>query len=361
VIKNLPQMTDLETYVDLASHPTSTILFATDDFFAVAENLLVPKEPHFDPTTYTPQGKEMDGWETRRKRIPGHDFVILKVLRGRVVGLVLDTAFFTGNHVPAVSVQVWDGPLELPPRTSIRGSCAPPSLVHQVDEETRGWKYLIPTTPLHPGYPETRKTVVRIQESEPVTYIRLNAFPDGGIARLHVYGIVEAPQRGSGWVDIACLDVGGRALQWSNAHYGTPMRLLAPGRSTGMHDGWETARNPNRPPIFTQDEKGELNVKGFDWAILKMGMVEHVKKIVVDTNHYKGNFPESVVLLYSDQDPSTPVESLTWKVLLPRQKLGPHQEHVFETLAEHDRVSFIKVEMIPDGGISRLRVFAYLE
>jgi allantoicase len=353
---------ELETFVDLASHPTAAILFATDDFFAEAENMIQPSEPVFDPQAYTPEGKLMDGWETRRKRIQGHDFAILRCVRGRLVGVVFDTAYFTGNHVPAVSLQGWDGPLELEPRTSVRGSCATPEQVQKVDQLTQDWKVLVPVTPLQPGYPETRKTVVRLEGTEPVTYVRVNLFPDGGLARLRLYGVVEPPQeRVRGWVDVACSDTGGRALQWSNAHYGTPMRLLAPGRSTGMHDGWETARNPQRPYIFTKDAQGELQVQGYDWAILKMGMVEPIRRVVVDTNHYKGNYPESVRLWYSDQDPSTPLESLEWKVFLERQKLGPHQEHLFEQLKPHDRVSFLKVDMIPDGGISRLRVYAHVE
>merc|ERR1719347_2580485 len=102
------------------------IIFATDDWFAEAENLL-SSEAAVWREGFTEQGKWMDGWETRRKRIPGHDWCIVKLgLSGTVHGVELDTSFFTGNFTPRASVQgacLSSGPALLP-RKEGRGKAA---------------------------------------------------------------------------------------------------------------------------------------------------------------------------------------------------------------------------------------------
>lgn len=83
------------------------MLFATDDWFAFCENMIATGNPVFIPGKFTDFGKWMDGWETRRKRIPGHDWAIIKLgAPGTVAGVEVSTAFFTGNHSPRVSIQV---------------------------------------------------------------------------------------------------------------------------------------------------------------------------------------------------------------------------------------------------------------
>ena len=214
------------------------------------------------------------------------------------------------------------------------------------------WTTILNISDLKPGVPETRHNYFKVQDDKRYTHIRLNCFPDGGIARLRVFGNV-APE----WdkiqspCDLALISHGGKTVSWSNAHYGSPMRLLERGRSTGMHDGWETgnhkflilARNPRRPKVYQLDNKGMLNFVGHEWCIVKLAKPCSIQKVVIDTNHYKGNFPESFVLEYTmDED----FEKAEWKVLIPRSKLSPHVEEEFEKLDSNNDARFVKLTMV---------------
>lgn len=183
-------------------------------------------------------------------------------------------------------------------RKSVRGSKASEADFEDVGKlKSDEWTTILKSTPLRPGVPETRHHFISIDSKDRFTHIRLNLYPDGGIARLRVYGIVIPDWTTiTGTIDFASLGLGAKALSWSNAHYGSPMRLLAPERSTGMHDGWETARNPNRPAIFKLGADGMIEQKSSEWAIIQLGKPCTVQKIIVDTNHYKGNYPESCMI-----------------------------------------------------------------
>jgi len=92
------------------------VLFSTDDWFAAADNLIESADPIFIVDKFTEFGKWMDGWETRRKRIPGHDWAIVRLgMPGIIQGIELSTAFFTGNFTPRVSIQVRALHAGLPP------------------------------------------------------------------------------------------------------------------------------------------------------------------------------------------------------------------------------------------------------
>jgi allantoicase len=225
------------------------------------------------------------------------------------------------------------------------GGCALESDIKRIDCETKEWVKVIEKE-LKPGYPETRYNIFPI-ETKNTRFIRLNIFPDGGIARFKAFGVIKKELKGL--CDIACVENGARAIEWSNAHYGTPMCLLSKLKSTGMHDGWETARNPNRPRIYTVTN-GLLNMVGADWCIIELACKGRVEKIIVDTNHYKGNSPESVMIEYYDGQ---------WKVLLERVKVKPHQEHEF--VVNGVVADKVKLTMFPDGGVSRLRIFAQVD
>jgi allantoicase len=169
---------------------------------------------------------------------------------------------------------------------------------------------------------------------------------------LRVFGtVVPNWDNLKGIVDLAALQNGGKALEFSNAHYGHPMRMLAPNRSTGMHDGWETARNPDRPAVYKMVD-GMIEMVGRDFAIISLGHSGMVERIIVDTNHYKGNYPESCLIEYSSE-----IEKPVWKVLVDRVKLGAHKEHEFKVLSGNEKVALVKITIFPDGGVSRLRVF----
>ena len=259
------------------------VIFATDEFFAVADNLLKREAPVYDPSAYCSQGKVMDGWESRRRRQPGHDWSVIRLAyRGTIAGIEVDTAFFTGNFAPRISIEAANVPDystdehdEWMPGSfdrfeqggGIRGSKASRELVTKAraacDEHT--WHTLVPESPLNPGYPESRMHYFAVLDPStkklPFTHIRLNYFPDGGVARLKVYGSVSVnferdvfgrlkPSEPVPLMDLASMALGGRGLACSNKHFGVPRNLLKPGRGLDMGDGWETARHLERPAII---------------------------------------------------------------------------------------------------------------
>lgn len=210
------------------------------------------------------------------------------------------------------------------------------------------WSTLVPLTALGAGYPETRSNIFRVTDTGVVTHLRLNMGPDGGIARLRVFGqVVVSPSifptlsAGKGRdMDLAAVQHGGQAVACSNAHYGHPRNLIAPGRGLVMGDGWETARQPSRPAVYEKGPDGLMLLPGYDWALLRLGCEGLLTSLEVDTNFYKGNYPESCMVETACLG-DCPAEQLTseelqeaaagggWKVLLPRTRLGPGAQHYF--------------------------------
>lgn len=300
----------------------SRVVFATDEFFAAKERLIEPQEPVFIEGKFDDHGKWMDGWESRRKREPGHDYCVIRLgVPGIIHGFNVDTSHFTGNYPPEISIEACvsedkvpdDGWIELVPRTGIAGDAH-----HYLD--ARG------------------NTVF--------THVRLHIYPDGGVARLRIFGEIRADLAGvDGYVDLAAVEHGGRPLSCSDEHYGSVHNLLAPGRGMNMGDGWETARR--RGP-------------GNDWVIIALGQPGVIERAEIDTAHFKGNYPDRVsleaALFDSDADASN--DSSAWRTLLPESKLKMDQQHYFEEeLADVGDVSHVRVSIYPDGGISRVRLF----
>lgn len=308
--------------VDLASERIGgRALAASDDFFAEKENLLKPGRGVFIEDKYTDRGKWMDGWESRRKRVPGHDWCVIRLgLAGVIRGVDVDCNHFLGNAPAFVSIDAGpspDGP----------------------------WTEILPRSPVNPG----AQNLFGVASAAVWTHVRLNIHPDGGVARFRVYGDV-APDWSSvkpgQLVDLAALQYGGRAVACSDMFFSSMTNLLMPGRSANMGDGWETRRR--RGP-------------GHDWVILQLGKPGIVRKLEVDTNHFKGNFPDTCSL-DGCHAPGQAVDVLTWpnftwKELLPRQKLQAHAQRVFENeLVDIGPVSHVRLNIHPDGGVSRLRV-----
>src|SRR5215208_4252174 len=101
---------DFASRADLASARLGgRAVFTNDDFFAPRANLLKPEAPVFIAGKFTSRGKWMDGWESRRRRVPGHDWCVLRLgVRGSVRGFDVDTSFFTGNYPSHCSVDALD-------------------------------------------------------------------------------------------------------------------------------------------------------------------------------------------------------------------------------------------------------------
>ncbi|HXU34529.1 MAG TPA: allantoicase [Thermoanaerobaculia bacterium] len=326
-------MTDFTDLVDLAAERLGgAVLAANDEFFAPKENLLKAAEPVFIEGQYTDVGKWMDGWETRRRREPGHDWAILRLgLPGIPRGVVVDTRHFRGNYPESCSIDA----------AVVEGYPAPAELT------AADWREILPLSPLEGNAPNVFPLPSALGR---VTHLRLNIYPDGGVARLRVHGEVVpdwARLAGRGEIDLAGVENGGRVLSCSDMFFGNRHHLILPGPSLGMHDGWETKRR--RGP-------------GHDWAIVRLGRRGRLERAEVDTSHFKGNAPGSFVLEGCDASGSTAGEPATqslsdWREILPRTALRPHTRHLFDDLAADGPFTHVRLSIYPDGGVARLRLF----
>ena len=304
------------------------VVFATDDFFADKSRLIDPAEPVFIADRYDDNGKWMDGWESRRKREPGHDYCIVKLgVPGVIHGFDIDTSHFTGNFPPHVSINACVSREEIP-------------------GDDAHWQELLPKVELEGD----SHHLMPVDDGHAFTHLRLNIFPDGGIARLRVYGEAR-PERsetdGNEIIDLLAIENGGRALLCNNEHFGSMHNLNAPGQGINMGDGWETARR--REP-------------GNDWVILALGFPGSIEKVEIDTAHFKGNYPDRAAIQaarLTDADlADMEAASENWPILLPESKLDMDRQHSFsDELRDTGVVSHVRLSIFPDGGISRLRLY----
>jgi allantoicase len=316
--------------VDLASQRLGgRVLHANDEFFAEKENLLKDEAAVWDAARYTDRGKWMDGWESRRRRTPGHDYCVVALgAPGIVRGLDVDTSHFKGNYPAACSVETASAP------------------AGTAWDAIRGWTEILPRTELRGD----ARNLFPIADGSRVTHVRLHIFPDGGVARLRVFGDV-APDwsalaaRGEP-VDLAALVNGGLVLGASDSFFGSYQKLLMPGHPSGMHDGWETKRSRRT---------------GFDWAIVRLGNRGVIERAEVDTGWFKGNFPDLCAIETCDA-PGASFESLVegsraWTPLVPETKLRADESRTFASLAHAEAATHARLRIFPDGGVGRLRLF----
>ncbi|XP_061478825.1 probable inactive allantoicase isoform X2 [Rhineura floridana] len=315
------------------------ILFATDDFFAPAENLLKKQRPVFHADLFTEYGKWRDGWETRRKRIPGHDWCIIQLgVPGIIYGFEADTSYFAGNCAPWISVQAACLKPEEVPALPARGNRIGTAAS---DEELRAakemrsdeWTSLVLISEIKSGNLDTGHNYFIVTSKQRWTHLRLNIYPDGGIARLKVYGTMlgEWPLSGLNHLsDLVAMVNGGVCVGYSDTQFGHPGNILGIGKSKSMKDGWETGRNLQRPPVLKVDDKGVLLLPGSEWAVFRLGHSGVITHIEIDTSHFKGNFPDTFKLeacILSIQEENecvtqkwTPKQSPKWNILLPATK-----------------------------------------
>lgn len=322
--------------VDLAADITGTFaLDATDDYFAPREALLRPWPPEWREGEYTDRGKWMDGWESQRRREPGHDHCTVRLgTPGRIHGLLVDTTHFKGNAPQAVWLEGCEAPHTAGPR----------------ELDAAGWVELLPRTPVQPDHPNA---LALPRVSGRTTHVRLHIDPDGGVARLRVYGEVVPDERTfwrEGAVDLAAVENGGTIAAASDQFFGPPSNLLLPGRGVNMGDGWETRRR--RTP-------------GSDWCAIRLGRRGLLDRLEVDTHFFKGNAPQAVLVEALDAAGLSPSELEArlrspsgWEVLVGKTPLVQHRRHVLEP----DRpmaVTHLRVHIFPHGGVNRLRAFGH--
>ncbi|KAG1809352.1 galactose-binding domain-like protein [Suillus subaureus] len=302
------------------------VVTVSDEFFAEAFHLLEVEPAPSLKGQFGPNGALYSGWETRRHN-PSYDWCVIKLgTLGTIVGFDIDTTHFNGNEAPEVSV---DGIID--------------SSLDEHDVNNAKWTEILPRVPLGPS----QRHLFKIAETEQVKFVKLNMYPDGGIARFRVYGNV-APVQPDGpqeVFDLAHVFAGGRVTFMSDQHFGVGANLILPGRGKDMGDGWETKRSR---------QKGHK-----DWVIIKL-QVTKTSQIEIDTAHFKGNFPETCelhALCSEDEVPDS--DAADWTQILSPVKLGPHRRHFFALEADVSiAYTHVKLTIYPDGGIKRVRVYA---
>jgi allantoicase len=304
----------------------SEVTYATDDFFADKSRMVKDEPAVFVADKYDDHGKWMDGWESRRRRDGGQDHCIVKLgVRGFISGVDIDTSHFTGNFPPAASIE----------------ACVSDS---EPNDQTVWSEIVAPTT-----LGGNAHHFVAVTDQRAFNYLRVHMLPDGGIARLRVYGSPDAVDVGEDEVfELSAVKSGGRVIAFNDSHYGDPWVILTEGRGQDMGDGWETRRR--REP-------------GNDWIIVKLGVAGIVERIEVDTAHFKGNFPDRCSIegayVESATDQSIVTQAMFWNELLPQHKLQMDHRHFYEgeVIKNIGKVNYVKLNIFPDGGISRLRLF----
>ena len=306
--------------VDLASERFGTaVVDCNDEFFAPKENLIKPAPAVWHEGEYTERGKWMDGWETRRRRDDGdHDWCVVRLgVPGIVRGVDVDTSFFRGNFPESCAIDIASN-------VGQRLSGA--------DQEH--WHEILSRSPLNGD----SHNLFAIAGARAATHLRLRIFPDGGVARLRVHGDVVADWdrlRRRGDVDLAAAEHGGLVVGCSDMFFGSRHNLIMPGDATHMGDGWETRRR--RGP-------------GHDWTIVRLGVAGTIRRIEIDTRHFKGNAPGACDLEGSS-------DGERWRELLPRSPLQPNTRHAFEDeVRAIGDLTHVRLNIYPDGGVGRLRL-----
>lgn len=313
-----PEFTKL---IDLASEKLGgKAIVCTDDFFAGMENLVKEGRGIFIEDKFTEFGKWMDGWESRRKRTEGHDWCVLKLgATGVIKGFDVDTNHFMGNH---------------PPHCSIEGCVS-----DEENPENAEWVEILPKSPLNPG----SQHFFEIDNNNLFTHVKLHIYPDGGVARLRVYGEVKNDWNKiseSETLDLVSAVNGGKSIECNDMFFSHMDNLIMPGKGINMGDGWETKRNriPNNR----------------DWVIVRLGHRGIIEDIMVDTHHFKGNFPDTCLIEGCNSD-SDNLKSVNWTTILSKSKLSAHNEHNHSS-ESNEVFTHIRLSIFPDGGISRLRL-----
>jgi allantoicase len=317
---------------DLASRWLgASVVAASDESFGDKENLLKPQAPAFEPGRYGNRGEIVDGWETRRRREPGHDWALVRLgTPGIITSIEVDTSFFTGNYPESCRIEA----------CGVEGYPSPAELA---DPETE-WLEIVPRSPLRGDVRNTFPVASPLR----FTHARLSIFPDGGVARVRVLGrVVLDPRQLDGMtVDLASQQYGGAVVASSDGFYSSARVLNRPDGARTMGEGWETRRRRDA---------------GNDFVMFQLAAAGAIRQLVIDTAHFKYNASAEIAVFGTALDPVPYVESSEWTEVLPRRRLQPDTRHVFPVRLGLDVFSAIRVDAFPDGGVSRVRVIGSVD
>jgi allantoicase len=318
-----PDAPSFTTLPDLASRALAgSVVYANDELFAQRENLITPGRAVFSTEDFGHKGKVYDGWETRRRREPGHDWAIVRLgVPGVVHGVNIDTSWFKGNYPPYASVEA--ASFEWHP---------------SVDElEAADWVTLVEKSPVSGD----TDNYFSVEDGRRYTHLRLTIYPDGGVARFRVHGEpVPDPRFLTGTVDLAALENGGSVTDCSNMFYSSPTQILQPGRARIMGEGWENARR--------RDD-------GNDHVTVKLAAPGLVRRVEIDTSYFVGNAAGWARLSGVNEATGDVDDPSTWTELVPKTRLQPDTRHFFRVRPDA-AVTHVRLDVYPDGGLARLRV-----
>ena len=308
-------------------------IYTSDEFFASVDRMLQETEPVFKDE-YDEHGHWMDGWETRRRRDDGNDFCILKLGQvSRILELEIDTSYFKGNY---------------PPSASVKGCYAPDATDEEIKDNPDNfeWFTLLRQTDLGPH------NLASFESEYPksVTHLRIDIFPDGGIARFKAYGFISFDHKlyEEENVNVISRRTGARAVYANNEFFGELKNIIKITEGVNMGDGWETRRR--REP-------------GFDWGIIELASPAVIDNIMIDTKFFKGNYPDyfslNAAYIPNTTHSSVVTQAIFWEELLPKQKLQMDQKHYFDSsyMSHQKPITHVRINIYPDGGVSRFRMF----
>ena len=319
---------DFTELTDLASRALGAgVVYANDDLFAEKENLITPGPASHSSITFGHRGKVYDGWETRRRRVAGHDHAVVRLgSPGIIRGVVIDTAWFKGNYPPYASVEA----------TSIDGYPSPEDLA------LAEWETVVEKAALKGD----QENPFAVTSEHRFTHVRLSIYPDGGVARFRVHGnIVRDPRILPTTIDLAGMACGGRIVGCSDMFYSSAVNLIVPGPARSMSEGWENARRRHG---------------GNDFVEFELGAPAVIRLAELDTSWFLGNAPGSVTLRGRDARIESRDGDAGWFELLPNTRLQPDTPHRIP-LAPAAEVTHVRMDVFPDGGLSRVRLFADLD
>jgi len=319
--------------INVASCELGTkVLYTTDEFFAPVSRMLEESEAVFKDE-YDENGHWMDGWESRRKRHSGNDYCILQLgVKSKISSFLVDTSHFKGNYPLSVSIK------------GIKSSKDDEQFLKDISNEK--WIDLLQQSDLEGD----KKQYFDSSDFSELTHLRVDIFPDGGIARFKAFGEICFDEKlyEEENINVLAMKNGARAVYANNEFFGPLSNILKEKDSLNMGDGWETRRR--REP-------------GNDWGIIELSNSALIDNIMVDTNFFKGNFADSFSIcsayLENTTDNSVVTQSMFWEELISPKKLEMDNKHYFtkNDLLHNNPITHIRINIFPDGGISRLKLF----
>ena len=319
--------------INVASCELGTkVIYTTDEFFAPVTRMLQETEAVFKDE-YDENGHWMDGWESRRKRDGENDYCILKLgVTSKISTFLVDTSQFKGNYPLAVSIK------------GIKSSKDDEQFLQEIKDEQ--WIDLLKQSDLEG---DTKQYFDSIDFSE-LTHLRVDIYPDGGVARFKAFGEIcfDDSLFEEENINVLSMRNGARAVHTNNEFFGSLSNILKDDEAINMGDGWETRRR--REP-------------GNDWGIIELSNPALIDNIMIDTNFFKGNYADSFSIcsayLENTTDSSVVTQSMFWEELISSKKLEMDTKHYFSNndLLHNKPITHIRINIFPDGGVSRLKLF----